>query len=234
MRENIVLFIIILSQIYYSVCQNCTREFPLIKDNECVSSCTIDEINEKGCKVENIIIKTQWLNNIISQGDEDFIYGNVVTSENNNLYYITSRYPSSNLRTIYILDPEGYGYFNRTNPFINVVIDDPNEKGRYESEIFSIKLLSNNDNKEYLISISKGYQNIEIYDFYEKKIYLNNISETFGILSYVDRVVGHIKLYSKENKNIYLIGLLSHEYNNEGFEEYYYYLKKLSFSSLEK
>ena len=234
MKENIVLFIIIiLSEINYFICQNCTREYPFTKENKCVSSCTIDEINEKRCEVENIIIKTQWLNNIISKGDKDFIYANVVTSENNYLYYITSRYPRSNLRTIYILDHEGYGYFNRTNPFINVVIDDPNEKGRYDSEIFTIKLLSENDNKEYLISIGKGNQDTELYDFYEEKIYCNNISETFGILDNVDRVVGHIKLYSKENKNIYLIGLLSHEYNNEGIEEYYYYLKKLTFSSLD-
>ena len=150
MKENIVSFIIILSEIKFFVCQNCTREYPFIKENECVSSCTIDEINEKKCEVENIITKTQWLNNIISNRDKDFIYANVVTSESNNLYFITSKYPKSNLRTIYILDHEGYGYFNRTNPFINVVIDDPNEKGRYDCEVFTIKLLSENDNKEYL------------------------------------------------------------------------------------
>ncbi len=126
MKVNNVLFyikfIILLSEINYYVCQNCSRENPFLKEDTCVLFCSIDEIYQNICKIQNMVIKTQFLNNIISIGDEDFVYPNVVTSENNNLYFISSSYPGSNLRKIYILNHEGYVYYNRTNPFININI----------------------------------------------------------------------------------------------------------------
>ena len=238
MKENNILlyikFIILLSEINYYVCQNCSRENPFLKEDTCVLFCSIDEIYQNICKIQNMVIKTQFLNNIISIGDEDFVYPNVVTSENNNLYFITSSYQGSNLRKIYILNHEGYGYYNRTNPFININIDDPSEIGRFDSEILIIKLSLENDNKEYLLSINKVSKYVELYDLYEKKIYFNNIKETFCFSSYTSPFAGtHIKLYSNENKNIYLIGFLSQENNSQGEHEYYFFLKKVSFSSLD-
>jgi hypothetical protein len=126
---------------------------------------------------------------------------------------------------MYVLNKEGYGYLNKTDPLINLTINDPDKKGRYESEIFSIQF----SNREYLISIGKAPQHTEIYDLYENKIYFNNISYSFGHVSGVySKVAPHIKLYP--NENIYLIGLLS---KNPSNLVNFFYLKKVNFSSID-
>ena len=176
------------------------------------------------------------MNNIINIGGKGFIYENIFTTERNDLYYLVSSYPPSNKRIFYILNNEGYGFLNN-NPFYSITIDDINGKGRFESEIFTIKLFLVNDYKEYLISIPYRDQNVEIYDFYEEKIYYNSMKYTFGeLLNVYNNVGAHLKLnlFSNENKNIYLIGLIAHKYYySENLEEPNFYLKKISFESLD-
>ena len=62
----------------------------------------------------------------------------------------------------YILNNEGYGLFDKNNPFITLKVDDPEKKGRFESDLLLIKLFSSDDNKEYLMSLSLGVQNVEL------------------------------------------------------------------------
>ena len=226
-------FIFFIKIINYCKLSRCNKDNPLLKEEGCISSCTTDEINNGKCLIENEIIKTQWLNNIIYIGDKGSLYINVISSDYNNLYVLSSSFPQSNLRNLFILNKEGNGIFNN-NPFYNTNIDDKEIKGRFESEIFTIKLYTQNDDKEYLISISHGVLNIEIYDFYENKIYFNSITKSFELIKIFNYIIPHVKLklYSKENKNIYLLGLLAHSYPN-GVEEADFYLKKVSFSSLD-
>ena len=235
MKKLILIFKIFLFLINskYCILTDCdNRDYPFLKGSECVSSCSTSEVNDGICKINNEIIKTQWLNNIIFLSEGNFIYLDLTVSENNNLYCLVSGYPESNIRIIYSLDNEGYGYFNKSNSLINKVINDPSTKGRFDSEIFTIKLFENN-NKEYLISISKGSQYVELYDLYEDNIYFNGIETIFGTLYNTFTVVGpHLKLYSKENNNIYLIGLLACEYIM-GSVQPYFYLLKVSFTSLD-
>ena len=238
-KKNTSLFlfnmIIFLKIINYCLLSKCDREKPFLKSEACEPTCTTDEINKGKCIIENDIIKTQWLNNIINIGGTGFMYANIFTTERNNLYYLVSSFPSSNLRIFYILNSEGYGFLNKNNPHYSILIDDPDKKGRYESEIFTIKLHSVYDYKEYLISIPLGSLNVELYDFYEGKIYYNLLENVFGPLLNVHNDIGaHLKLnlYSNENINTYLIGLIAYNYFN-GVEEPNFYLKKINFKSLD-
>ena len=86
---------------------------------------------------------------------------NLLASENNILYCLTSCYPQSNTRIMYVLNKEGYGYLNKSEPLINLIINDPYTKGRFESELFSIQL----SNREYLISIGKSPQLVELFNW---------------------------------------------------------------------
>jgi len=227
-------FILILYLMRLCSFMECEKDNPFLKEDTCISSCKTEEINKGICIINNDIIKTQWLNNIIIIGGKEFIYVNVESSQINNLYYLTSSFPASNERMFYILNNEGYGLIDKNSPFISYTINDPEKKGRFESDLLLIKLFSSDDNKEYLMSISLGIQNAEIYDFYNKNIYFNKIENIFGQTN-VNTLVGthlKLKLFSEKNQNIYLIGILAHKYpTSEG--EPNFFLKKINFYSMD-
>ena len=232
MNNYILFFIksILLSLEIHIISSLCPRNNPFLKDNVCVSSCTSEEIEDNSCIINNEIVKTQWLNNIIFLNFSNCFYLNLHVSENNTLYSLTSRYPPSNTRIMYILNKEGYGYINKNDPLINLALNDPENKGRFESELFSIQF----SNREYLISIGKAPQFVEIYDLYENKIYFKLVQNYFDYESDIyTKVVPHIKLYSNENRNIYLIGLLVNENNYQGYQDHYFHLKKVDFTSVD-
>ena len=57
-----LLFIIILNQSF----QECPKDYPILKYDNCTSDyCTKEQFYRKECIINNDIIKTQWLNNII-------------------------------------------------------------------------------------------------------------------------------------------------------------------------
>ena len=164
--SNLFLFKIclFLKVIQYCLLNQCNKDNPFLFNGNCAPSCKKEDLDSNVCILNNEIIKTQFLNNIIYIKHEDLTYNDIVISENNNLYYLMSTYPGTNVRLIYLLNNEGYGLIDRENPLYNTSINDPNTRGRYESTTFLIKLSSNTDNKEYLLSISKGSQHMEIYD----------------------------------------------------------------------
>ena len=239
-KSNIpfLLFTIIYLQIIKSYNMlNCddNRNFPLEKNGNCVEICSKEEINSGSCTIQNEIIKIQWLNNILYIGPSGYRYINIAVSENNNLYAVASGYPNSNDRYIYYLDEEGNGFFSNENiktPYKITTVPDSSFIGRYESSLFTFKLYSGTDNRDYLISIAKAEQNVEIFDFYNENSYVNKIEKAFGdihdVFSYV---VAHVKLSSDDNKNTYLIGLLSTLYPY-GNAERNFLLKKVKFQSL--
>ena len=142
-----------------------------------------------------------------------------------------------NTRYLYILNNEGYGFFkgedNKPTPFKTIEIEDSTSKGRFESNAFTIKLYSQTDDKEYLLSISKGNQYAEIYDLYENHIYFKCIEDAFGELHDVfSYVIANLKFTTNDNKNTYLLGLLATEYPGVDIRDRYFYLKKVQFTSL--
>ena len=83
---KLLLFIIIISYCISIQCDD--RENPFLKNNQCSSTCYEGE----DCIVNNEIIKTQWLNNIIYIDGDGFSFTNVATSEKNNLFLLSSGY----------------------------------------------------------------------------------------------------------------------------------------------
>ena len=138
----------------YAQLEECTRDNPFLLNQICEE----ENLKSNLCKINNGIIKTQFLNNIIYILENNLLYFNIEVSENNNLYCLLSAFPGSNTRVFYALDNEGYGLFNKENPKFKVEIPDESKTGRYESIFFSFQLLSDPDNKEYLVNIAKGLQ----------------------------------------------------------------------------
>ena len=226
---NLFILIIIISD---CIAERCTdRNNPyLVNDNYCSNVCE----SGNSCQIDNEIIKTQFINNLIYLDEVGFVYSSIVISEKNNLYLLSSQYPETNQRILYLLNHEGYGLLRNDDPFENMTIDDPDEVGRFESEIFTFKLENSNDDKEYLISIPKSIQNIEIYEFDNRRIFFDLLENVLGPFYYSFTIVGvHLKLKSAEieNKNVYLIGILA--YDDEEGSTPYFYLKKVRFTSLD-
>ena len=224
---KIFLFIKLLN---YAQLEECTRDNQFLLNNVCVNICEEENLKSNLCKINNGIIKTQFLNNIIYILEDNLLYFNIEESENNNLYCLLSAFPGSNNRVFYALDNEGYGLFNKENPKFQVEIPDESKTGRYESIFFSFQLLSDPDNKEYLVNIAKGFQLIEIYYIYSKKNYFKSSEEFFGVHNIFQYIGTHLKL--NKNKKIYIIGFCSSEFH-ENVAYNYFFLKKGSFTSLD-
>ena len=118
LKERLNLFllkIIIFIQIIKFCELSCDRVTPYLKGGICTNNCSYKEMNNDKCKVDNEIIKSQWINNIIYIGTDGWIYINMVTTGKNDLIAIVSKYPSINERIIYGLTKEGRGYFIENN-----------------------------------------------------------------------------------------------------------------------
>ena len=89
----------------------CPRDTPFLKNGQCSKNCESDEIESNICILDNEIIKTQKLTNIIQVGPQDYHYINLVTTENGDLIYSASSYPNDNYRLFFGLTKEGKGYF---------------------------------------------------------------------------------------------------------------------------
>ena len=232
-KANIFLFkiFLLLELLHYCLFEKCSnRENPFFLNNECVESCKEDDIKSNICILDNEIIKTQYLNNIIYINELNIVYLEIDISDNNNLYYILSTYPESNTRVFYIINNEGYGIFNKDNPISKIEINDPLNLGRFESIFFAFQILSDSDNKEYLINIPKNNQLVEIYDFYRNNIYSKSVENFLDVMNIFSYVGVHLKL--KKDKNTYIIGLSAREYQFDN-QFNYLFIKKGHFTSLD-
>lgn len=117
----------------------CERNFPIFKEGYCMLEyCTNNEFKNQTCILANEIIKTQWLNNIIWIGNNDFKYVNLASNSNGDLIIETTSNPSSPERKFYGLKRDGQPYF-KNNQYINSLIVSDQEgidNGRFEGEIF--------------------------------------------------------------------------------------------------
>jgi len=191
-------------------CDN--KTLPFLSGGVCISACRLEDLRNETCILDNEIIKTQWINNIIYISENGFNYINMATTQNNDLIILISSFPNSNTRILYGITKEGLGYFDGIKKY-PIEINDYNVKGRYESEIFMVKLSQISSDKEYIMSFGKILQNIEIYDLDSKNIYFHEIDTMFYRLYQVDQLVGAYLKLTSNDYNYYLIGLLSIHYD---------------------
>ena len=83
------------------------KNLPFLSGGVCISSCSLEDLRNETCIIDNEIIKTQWINNIIYISENGFNYINIVTTQNNDLIILNSSYPNSNTRILYGITKEG-------------------------------------------------------------------------------------------------------------------------------
>ena len=104
----IIIRIIILFQIIKIISNECNRDNPFkLKDNTCISQCSEKQLKSGDCILDNTIIKTQWLTNIIMLNQYLLKYFNYIIYPNGDIIFETSSFPCNSLRVFYGLKKNG-------------------------------------------------------------------------------------------------------------------------------
>ena len=121
-------FCIFFSKLNNILSDECSRDAPIKnKENNCESKyCTEDEISKGDCIIENEIIKTQWLNNIINIEISFLRYVNFASYSNGDMILQSGAYPSTQNR--YFI-----GFKNNGRPLF---FNNQTKKENYYHEIF--------------------------------------------------------------------------------------------------
>ena len=227
--------IILFKYINYIVSE-CPKEMPFLQNGNCKEACNNTD-NSLECILNNEILKAQYLNNIIYIGTHDYHYINIIISETDDLICLTSCYPENNTRILFGLNKKGNGYFtfqSKKSKNNILEINDTEKVGRFESQIYMLKLF--NSNNDYLLSVSKCNQYIELYDLQNSKIYFEKLTNIFAN-SNTYQEIGTILKLKNNTQNTYIIGFLLTEYfrylyNYELFKTNYFYLIRIEFTDL--
>ena len=160
----------------------CEFDKPIKKGNNCSSIyCNKSQFESGVCIISNSKVKTQWLNNIILEGERAFLYVTLKTSSNGQLILATSPYSSTSTkkdRIYFGINSNGSHIFKDSNGkdsyIIKKTVARNNNVERYESQSGFIKINGNEDsNKEYYINIGKSQSYTEIFDYVD---YNNNLN----------------------------------------------------------
>ena len=133
---------LLLFQIIIPIIHGCDADKPFLKDDSCIGYCSERELKEKTCKIDNDIIKTQFLNNIIWIGDTNFRYVNIVSYSNKDMIIETTSKPGNSKRMFFGIKNNGRGLFYKNGNYTYYYsIEASGQTGntgniRYEAEIF--------------------------------------------------------------------------------------------------
>ena len=187
---------------------------------------TINQIKADACLISNITkITTQWLNNIICIGEENFRYVNFATFTNGDMIVETTAIPDSPKRMFYGIRGNGEPFFGNQQYHATIVISGQTESNntRYEGEIFVIII----DNKEYLLSIGKGDNKYaELYDLKNLETKSQVLANTFLKATTMINIRGSSTNFIKDGINYILFSFIDN-YNNDNI----FTLKLFYFSS---
>ena len=165
--------IIIFFKIKQILLASCDYDTPILRSNSCNRGCTPAQIEEKNCNINNTLIQTQFLNNIVLVSPGSFKYIDITTTLKGDLLIESSSQNEKYIRYFYGLKKDGKGYYK--DKIINKDINNysiTSSTERYQSFIFTIKLNDTENDNEYLVSITKdASRNIELYDFNDDTIY---------------------------------------------------------------
>ena len=103
----IIFLLIIISTISY-----CPKKTPILIEGKCkLISCTKIQLVEGICKIDNEIIKTQWLSRFIQISVISSNYLNFVKTSKGDMLIETTYYPFSTSRFFFGITKNGRGYF---------------------------------------------------------------------------------------------------------------------------
>ena len=161
---NFIFQIIILFNIFFcSLSITCSKDLPILKNNQCVSYCDQKEFISGECEIEDPIIKTKWLNNIITfENTNGNFYLNL--NQNNNMMVFMTILSNNEDRIFYAIK-ENEEYLIKNNngnsyvPYSQKKISqtESNEMTKYDLIIITL-------NYNYLIAIGNERSYIEIYN----------------------------------------------------------------------
>ena len=140
---NLLIPIIILKNIYYSLCE-CDRNSPILKNGECqLIYCSENEFSSGVCSINNTIIKNQWLTDIKIFNDSKLRYCTLAINSKGDMIAEFSQEEADGIRVFYGLKQNGDFYFkNEKNEKISTKIlkmeNCGNDPIRYESDIIFI------------------------------------------------------------------------------------------------
>ena len=183
----------------------CPENQPILKNNACsFSYCTESEFNSNYCSINNTKIKTQWLTNIIIFGDMNARFINFASFSNGD--FVVEATPCKLIKAIrffFGLKNNGRDLFkinNKETPFYSFEILNENNSGKkYQGEI-QIATMNQENNKEYLLSLSKAESYAELYDFENGEMYKKYIIDIVGVSQQNER---QISLAIKSSDGIY-------------------------------
>ena len=90
----------------------CGRDTPIFTENECrLQYCTKAHFDSGYCKIDNSIINTTWLNDIILFDFYKFRFGNFAMNSNGDMIYECSDEETKGKRLFYGLKKDGSYYF---------------------------------------------------------------------------------------------------------------------------
>ena len=165
------------------IIKGCPIEAPIYSGSTCTSKyCTDNDFITGVCKIENDIIKTQWLTRMTYVGIHGFRLVRAATFSNGDI--IVETINTSLKRYFYGLDKNGNFLFEyeKGNPSFSIDVNDDVSDPYFN--IFSViaNKENNNDKKEYLIFIPNQKPKIELYDLKNKKAYAQEHSDFKNIV----------------------------------------------------
>ena len=193
--QCIVIFIQLFNVLFL---EECPRENPIRRnDNSCVNQCDDYQYKSLECILDNKIIKTQYLNDIIFVGEGGYRYPNFLNLSNGDMIFQTTAYPGKSKRIYYAIKNNGRGYFikdysNEETPFYSL----SSYPQKYESE----NIIFVYNQKEYFLSMGRKESYTEIFDFEDKSIIAQN--ETKLLLNFENYNLRTNLIKLKENSFI--------------------------------
>ena len=202
MKKTDVYIIFIIKLIF---CNECDINTPILINDECQSSYCIEEQFENGfCKINNEIIKTQWLTNIIWIGEENSRFINFANFSNGTMIIEVSSDSISNKRIFFGLQPNGSYLFGKENIHQFTMTASNSNNKRHYPENLCVTIKEDSLSKEYIVSIANEEQYIELYDFDNDYIYEIKSKDRFGNQILSIRNSGYNILYNNEEYIIFV------------------------------
>ena len=206
----------------------CIREKPILIENECeLKYCQKEEFSSGICTINNNIIKTQWLNNIVVFNWDKLRYGSFALNSKGDLIYECSVEEKKGIRKFYWL--KKMDIFALKMKMENIYLQKNNcEKWKWLSYKIWIKKIAlffaKNANSENIISISLYLRMFEYYDLENNSV---SLITTYDFTNYniYSKISELIELKNNEYLNIF-IGV---KINDLLHSKFYLILQKYNF-----
>lgn len=223
---KINLFILIIKNVIQKECE-ISKPIKMTDNNCYLIYCTKEQFDRKECIINNPIIKTQWLTNIINTGINQFRFINFALSSNNDLYLHMTSYPTSQINCFFGISSNGRPKFlknGESSLLTYIPYKNSSYSTRYHGEMINVIINESNIKKEYIMSIGTDENNFELFDFENKELIIystkqmtkyNICSKYFCLLDYFDN-----------NKHYYILSFIGKDLEDNN---HYYVLQKYEF-----